>query len=128
MGNEPGRVVLRLSRDPRLVAGVAGAVGHVTERAGWSTRARGDLTAATEEACGRTLPLLANGAQLSVTIEDYPDRIEVTLEHRSRPTQRSPESNDRDLLACVDRVEHSSSGGVSRTTLIKDFRSRRAKK
>jgi anti-sigma regulatory factor (Ser/Thr protein kinase) len=124
--NESGRVVLKLSNDPRLVASVAGAVGHIAERAGFDTGAQADLVAAAEEALRQTFPLLANaGALLGVTVEDFPDRVEVTLEHRGHPLPASQQTGGLTgpkLLARVDRVQYDTQGGVSRMTLIKYIR------
>ncbi len=141
MPNDSGRVVLKLSNDPRLVAGVAGAVGHIAERAGLDAGAQADLVAAAEEALRQTFPLRADaGALLGVTIEDFPDRIEVTLEHQGHPlpaagleTFAVPGAEETGglsglkLLARVDRVQYDTQGGVSRMTLIKYVRPQSSK-
>ena len=126
MADDPGRVVLKLSNHPRLVAGVAGAVGHVAARAGCDARALADLVAAAEEACRNAFSLLAAAdAQLGVTIEDFPDRVEVTLEHEGQPAPGAAGPgglSSAKLLARVDRVQYDTQGAVSRMTLIKYFR------
>ena len=135
MASEPARVFLKLSNDPRLVAGVGAAVAHVAEEAGFDARSQADLVAATEEACRETLPLLADAnARLCVYIECFADRIEVTLEHpgQARPIAgldsfafpRAQEVNARGLsglalLARVDRILYNACGGISRMTLVK---------
>ena len=133
MANDPGRVVLRLSNDLRLIAGVAAAVGHIAERAGCDARAQAELVAAAEEACRDTLPLLTDAeAPLEVIIEDFPDRVEVTLEHQGQllpaagletfvvPGVVGPGGlSGLKLLAHVDRVQYDTHAGTSRFTLIK---------
>ncbi len=134
MTADVGRIELKLSSDPRLVAGVGGAIGHVAERVGCDPGAQANLVAAAEEACRDTFPLLGSaGAQLGVTIEDFPDRVEVTLEYRGPPGP-APESSaaleadapagrsGHKLLAHVDRLRCGTQGGVSHMTLVKYIR------
>ena len=136
VAGDPGRVVLKLSNDPRLMAGVSGAVEHMAERAGCDARACADLIVAAEEACRETFPLLpAADAQLAVTIEDFPDRVEVTFEYQgqTRPaagldTFAVPGAEEegglsgRKLLARVDRVQFDTQDATSRLTLVKYIR------
>ncbi len=142
MASDPGRVVLKLSNDPRLMAGMTGAVEHMAERAGCGARACADLIAAAEEACRDTFPLLpAADAQLAVTIEDFPDRVEVTFEYQGGglpaaglDTFAVPGAegvgglSGRKLLARVDRVQYDIQDGTSRLTLVKYIRPRSHKK
>ena len=131
MATEVGRIELKLSSDQRLVAGVGGAVAHVAKRVGFDPGAQADLVAAAEEACRDTFPLLGNAkAQLGVTIDDFPDRVEVALEYRAPPGP-APESfaaleaeptagqGDHKLLVRVDHVRSGTQAGVSRMTLVK---------
>jgi hypothetical protein len=136
LGHEPNRLVLRLSRDLRLLAGVAGALAHIAERAGYDAGARADMAAAAEEVCRDTFPLLTESdPRLSVIIEDFADRIEVTLEHNGQaiPTaglesfafpaaEQTGRSSGLGLLARVDRVTYDSKSGTSRMTLVKYLR------
>jgi hypothetical protein len=48
---ETGKVEITLSSDPRLLAGVSGAVNHVAEAAGMDESSRANLVAAIEDAC-----------------------------------------------------------------------------
>ena len=131
VGSSSGRVVLRLTNDPRFIAGVTSAVAEVAERAGYPTSARADLVAAAEQVCRDALPLLTGaGAQLSVTIKDFPDRIEVTLERKVRvPPRARPGTNqvgrpvDHKLLGRVNHIRYDTQGETSRITLVKYVRS-----
>ncbi len=136
LDHEPSRLVLRLSRDPRLLAGVAGALAHIAERAGYDPRARADMAAAAEEVCRDTFPLLTEAdPRLSVIIEDFADHIEVTLEHNGQAvptaglesfafpgTEQTGRSSGLALLARVDRVTYDGKSGTSRMTLVKYLR------
>ncbi len=129
MADDSGRVVLKLSNHPGLVAAVAGAVGHVAARAGCDARARADLIAAAEEACRNAFSRLATAdAQLGVTIEGFPDRVVVTLEHKGPPALGAAEPGGLSggkLLAQVDRVQYDTKGDVSRMILTKYSRAQR---
>jgi len=137
VAREIGRIELKLDRDARLTAGVTAAVIHVAESAGLGADAQADLVAAAEDACGEAFRLLtAAGARLAVTIEEFTDRIEVTLEYRVQPAQVGREtsglprtepaqpvgSTGRGLLGRVDNVLSNTQGGTSRTTLVKYIR------
>ncbi len=131
---EVGRIELRLSNDQRLSVGLGGAVAHVAERVGFDAGARAGLAEATEEACRDTFRLLGNAkAQLDVSIEDFPDRVEVTLGYEAPPGP-VPESfaaaeagatagqGGHKLLALVDSVRRDTKAGVSRMILVKYIR------
>ena len=96
-----------------------------------------------EEVCREALRALTGAdAKLSVTVEDFPDRIEGTLEHgdQARPLPRSEgsavagreaarpgASSGRCVLRRVDRVIYNSQGGTARTTLVKYVRTQTQK-
>jgi anti-sigma regulatory factor (Ser/Thr protein kinase) len=129
MHKPKGRVHMRLSGDPRLVAGVGGAVQRMAERAGLGEAAAAALASATEEACQNTFPLLQpSDPFLSVGVFSFHDHLEVTVEHRGveEPSagldtflRGGGETTGLDLMARVDRVQYDTAGGTSRTTLIK---------
>ncbi len=142
VGNDPSRLVLRLSSDPRLVAGVAGAVALIAERAGCDAGAQADLVAAAEGACRDTFPLLTGAdPRLGVIIEQLVDRIEVTLEHDGQAVpiaglesfafpgaEETGRTSGLGLLARVDRVTYNVESGTSRMTLVKYLHTHPGKK
>lgn len=135
MTTDGHRVLFDLSKDPRLVSGVVGAVEHVAQRAGLVPEEQQNLVAATQQACLDTFKLLPEeDGRLSVCVQEFPDRIEVILEHRgeSLPSAgletlvnlaaRGEEKSDLaglELLARVDGVLYHTESGTSRMTLVK---------
>jgi hypothetical protein len=133
---EHSRTILHLSRDERLIAAVGGAVAHFAARVGLEDAARDLLTGALEDLCRQTLPLLngnGNGDGLDVAIEDFDDRLQISVEHHgnAQPSvgvdsfiaQCARESNQRitgvHLMRSVDRIEYDARNGSIRTTLVK---------
>ena len=135
MAANPTRIVLRLMSDARLTAGVAGAVVHVAELIGFSGDERAELAAVVEEASRDTFPLLTDPAgMVGVTLEQFPDRIEIVVEHEGHPAPAAgldtfafpgaAEDGARglsglSLLRRVDRVQYDTQRGISRMRLIK---------
>lgn len=131
---EHSRTVLHLSRDERLIAAVGGAVAHFAERVGMDDAARNLLTGALEDLCRQTLPLLnGKGDGLDVAIEDFDDRLQISVEHQgeAQPSvgvesfiaECARGSNQRvtgvHLMRSVDRIEYDACQGSIRTTLVK---------
>jgi hypothetical protein len=131
---EHSRTVLHLSRDDRLIAAVGGAVSHFAERVGMDDTACHLLTAALEELCRQTLPLLnGSGDGLDVAIEDFEDRLQISVEHQGKAqpsvgvesfiAECARESDQRisgvHLIRTVDRIEYDARNGSIRTTLVK---------
>jgi anti-sigma regulatory factor (Ser/Thr protein kinase) len=131
---EHSRTVLHISRDDRFIVAVGGAVAHFAERVGMDHSACNRLTAALEELCRQTLPLLnGKGDGLDVAIEDFEDRLQISVEHRGEPqpsvgvesfiAECARESNKRisgvHLIRTVDRIEYDARNGSIRTTLVK---------
>lgn len=134
MACEHSRTVLHLSRDDRLIAAVGGAVSHFAERVGIENVACNLLTSALEELCRQTLPLLnGNGDGLDVAIEDFDDRLQISVEHKGEAQPSvgvesfiagCARDSDRRLtgvrlMRCVDRIEYDARSGSIRTTLVK---------
>jgi len=129
---EHSRTILHLSRDDRLIAAVGGAVAHFAQRVGIENAACNLLTSALEELCRQTLPLL-NGDGLDVAIEDFDDRLQISVEHRGEPqpsvgvesfiAECARESKQRitgvHLIRTVDRIEYDARNGNIRMTLVK---------
>ena len=83
MLNDTGRVELIFTSDPRLLAGVSGAVNHVAEAAGFSETARAELVAAVEDACQEALKEVANAKEnVRLTVEPSVDGVEAVLEFK----------------------------------------------
>lgn len=137
---ERSRIQIKLPNDPRLVQALAGAVEHSAARAGFVPEAAADLAFAAEAACRDTFKLLSDDHDLlAVTLDSFPDRIEVILEHHGEAlptvgldTFADPGSggdlSGLALLARVDRVQYHTEGGTSRMTLVKYLPAARAKK
>jgi hypothetical protein len=131
---EHSRTTLHLSRDDRLIAAVGGAVAHFAERVGMENSACHLLTSALEELCRQTLPLLnGTGDGLDVAIEDFDDRLQISVEHHgeAQPSigvesfiaecAREPGRRITGvrLIRTVDRIEYDARNGSIRTTLVK---------
>jgi hypothetical protein len=131
---EHSRTILHLCRDDRLIAAVGGAVAHFAERVGMENSACNLLTSALEELCRQTLPLLnGNGDGLDVAIEDFDDRLQISVEHKgeAQPSvgvesfiaECARDSDKRltgvRLMRTVDRIEYDARSGSIRTTLVK---------
>jgi hypothetical protein len=131
---EHSRTILHLSRDDRMIAAVGGAVAHFAERVGMENAACILLTSALEELCRQTLPLLnGNGDLLDVAIEDFDDRLQISVEHKgeAQPSvgvesfiaECARDSDQRltgvRLMRSVDRIEYDARSGSIRTTLVK---------
>ena len=138
MSPEHSRTVLHLSPDDRLVVAVGGAVAHFAERVGMDDATRNLLTGALEDLCRQTLPLLnGNGESLDVVVEDFDDRLQISVEHRgeAQPSvgvetfiaKCARESKQRvtgvHLMRTVDRIEYDARDGSIRTTLVKYLQS-----
>jgi hypothetical protein len=117
-----------------MIAAVGGAVAHFAERVGMENAACILLTSALEELCRQTLPLLnGNGDLLDVAIEDFDDRLQISVEHKgeAQPSvgvesfiaECARDSDQRltgvRLMRSVDRIEYDARSGSIRTTLVK---------
>jgi anti-sigma regulatory factor (Ser/Thr protein kinase) len=136
MSNDPARTELMLPDDERLLAAITPVVQHASQRCGLSTESQEGLAAAAIEAARETFPLMegqAAAAKVRVVVSDFPDRVEVAIEHRgeARPTA-GLDTFVKDAVAGsgaglsmalqatqVDRLQYETHDGVSRMTLIK---------
>jgi len=124
---DPARTELKVHNDPRLLAAVGAIVSHSAHRAGLPREAQHGFAEAAVEAVRETFPLLGNDStgdrDLRMVIEDFPDRVQVTIEHSGE----SKPSAGLDTFAGsaslqdtrVDRVQYDTHEGRSRMTLIK---------
>ncbi len=117
--SEHARTELVLSDDLRLVAAVGSIVEHAASRVGLPEGAQRQFARAAEQACRDTFPLL-NGRDrlLKCAVEDFDDRLEVTLDYSGEPRS----SADKPLMQPVDRVLCETRGGRSRIILVKYLR------
>jgi hypothetical protein len=133
--DNPVRVVFHLDQDWRLVGVFCCAVEHQAMQAGFETEAGADLARAAGDVCRETIAQLGgSGEVVDVTMETFPDRIEIAIHCRgqalpplglekfalSAVSSGQPGGLDgRELLSRVDRVLYNAEGGVARTTLVK---------
>jgi hypothetical protein len=146
MTTDPGRVEFNLHEDSRLIPAIGAIVSHAAQRAGLSPTAQNGLAEAAVEACRDTFPLVQGHGphqpELRLIIEDFPDRVEVTIEHSGEDlptagldsfvvdaTTTQPATGISHALqnTNVDRVQYEKREGRSRMTLIKYCDGRRAK-
>ncbi|MGH9714401.1 MAG: hypothetical protein ACRD5M_13975 [Candidatus Acidiferrales bacterium] len=140
---DPTHTELSLHNDPRLLAAVSAIVSHSAQRVGLTAEAQEGLAAAVIDACRETFPLLGDSDEshsaLKVIVEDFQDRIEVTIEHAGEalPTAGLDSfcgggegiaagiSNSLQDTR-VDRVQYEAQNGRSRMKLIKYCGGRKA--
>jgi anti-sigma regulatory factor (Ser/Thr protein kinase) len=128
------RVQLTFPADEQSLQAVVAAAEHFADRSGMELGPRTALVAACQEACRSTFPLLTRAdATIGVTIEDFDDRIEVTIQHEgealpsagldtfafAEAAQSSPGMSGLMLMSLVDRVQYQTDAGVQRMTLVK---------
>jgi len=137
------RTELTIHNDARLIAGVSAIVSHLAQVAGLPVESQEGLAAAVVDACHDTFPLVNgedehNGA-LQMVVEDFPDRVEVTIEHAGEALPSAGLdsfcgggegvaagiSNSLQETR-VDRVQYETRDGRSRMTLIKYCGGRKA--
>jgi hypothetical protein len=135
---DPARTELKVHNDPRLLSAVRAIVSHSAHRAGLPREAQQGFAEAAVDAVRDTFPLLGNDStgdrDLRMVIEDFPDRVQVTIEHsgESKPTAGldtfvgggSKDHAGGKISASlqdtrVDRVQYDTRDGRSRMTLIK---------
>lgn len=135
MTDGPVRVVFHLDQDSRLVTVFCCAVEHQAIQAGFETEAGAQLARAAGDVCRETISQLGgNGQGVDVTLDTFPDRIEVAIHCRDQAipalgletfafsdagTGGAGGLNGLELLSRVDRVLYNAEGGVARTTLVK---------
>jgi anti-sigma regulatory factor (Ser/Thr protein kinase) len=136
MSNEPARTELTLPHDERLLAAISTVVQHASQRCGLSTESQEGLAFAALEAAREAFPLMEGRTgepKIKVVVSDYPDRVEVAIEHTGAPeptagldtfVKDAVAGSDAGLSMAlqttqVDRVQYETNNGVSRMTLIK---------
>jgi len=133
MATDSVRVEFTLDNNPHLLQGVTAIVCHAAQRSGFSLQDQDALAAAAVDACRETFPLVnGNDSSLRLVVMDFPDRVEVTIEHSGEvlPTAgldsfcAGAEEGSRGISSAllntaIDRVKYDNNGGRARMTLIK---------
>jgi hypothetical protein len=132
LSSDPKRAHLKLTGGSGLIPAAGAAVEHFAEEAGLEESVQLGLVAACEQVCGDALSRVeGEEGALEVTIEQFPDRIEIAICHPSVSgpavgldtflgTATGPsESSGISLLTRVDRVRYDTVGQVSRMVLVK---------
>jgi hypothetical protein len=125
-----GKIELTLSSDPRLLAGVSGAVNYVAEVAGMDESARANLVAAIEDACHVAFDKLPeNDACIKMTLACPGGFVEValTLEGNAAKSDR-PEKIQRALTGRIDKINREVHGDSVRILLVKNISTQTAKR
>jgi hypothetical protein len=138
MTGESTRVQFHLDRDPRLISAVRSAVHFQASRAGLEEESCENFAIASEDVCKEALTQLTDAdGGLDVTLDTFPDRMEISIHHRGQLTPAvgletfalpgadaggAGGLNGVELLSRVDRVMFNSEAGVARTTLVKFLR------
>jgi hypothetical protein len=141
MTDDSTHVELHLDRDPRLISAVRTAVHFQAARAGLEEKGCENFARASEEVCREALLQLTDAdGGLNVTVDTFPDRMEISIHHRRRlmpavglETFASSGAggagagglNGVELLSRVDRVVFNTEEGVARTTLVKFLKGKR---
>ncbi|GAC1637152.1 MAG: hypothetical protein NVS9B14_16860 [Candidatus Acidiferrum sp.] len=116
-------IEIRLEADPRFAAAAAGGARYIGESSGLSAEAAVKLQLAIVFACEEAFAQLdADGAQVSVTLAQFPDRIEVTIRHGADAPSvglHTLLNNAASPMEGVDRVQYEQVGGSSLTRLTK---------
>ena len=129
---DPTRVEMKITGDPRLVGAVIAAVEHFAQGAEMDDARQKQLMAAAEQACLETFNRLdTEGTPIDVTLELFPDRLEIAFAHASSEgpalgldsflslDDNSGPSHGAMLMTLVDRVLYDSAGGQSTMRLVK---------
>jgi hypothetical protein len=116
-------IEIKLDADPRFAAAAAGGARYLGEASGLTPDAAGKLQTATLFACEETFALVdLRHAQVEVSLNQYPDRIEVVIVHQGD----APSVGLHTLLNGgagpmdgVDRIQYEKKANLSITRLTK---------
>jgi hypothetical protein len=127
---ETHKIELTLSSDPRLLAGVSGAVNHVAEVAGMDESARANLVAAIEDACNVAFDHLAEDqASVKMTLACASGNVEAVLTLQGSAAQGDrPEKIQRALNGRIDKINREVRGDAIRILLVKNISTHTAKR
>ena len=121
---------MTLSSDPRLLAGVSGAVNHVAEVAGMDESARANLVAAIEDACNVAFDHLAEDeASVKLALGSGTGNVEAALTLQGAAAQGDrPEKIQRALNGRIDKINREVRGDTVRILLVKNISTHTAKR
>ena len=138
MAKELTRAEFRFTPDAQMVLGIVAAAEHFGQRKHLDGTAVLALMRAAQEACLSTFKLLSGDSPtLGVVMNEFDDRIEMTIEHQGEAlptagldTFLDAETEDASpgelsgymLMTLVDRVQYQTVGGTQRMTLVKNTR------
>jgi hypothetical protein len=127
---ENSKIEMSLSSDPRLLAGVSGAVNHVAEVAGMDESARANLVAAIEDACNVAFDHLAEDeASIKMMLGCASGSVEVALTLQGSAAKGDrPEKIQRALNGRVDKINREVRGDSVRIVLTKNISTQTAKR
>jgi len=125
-----GKIELTLSSDPRLLAGVSGAVNHVAEVAGMDESARANLVAVIEDACHVAFDQLPEEeASIKMILGTVGGHIEATLMLQGSAAKgERPEKIQRALNGRIDKINREVCGDTVRILLVKNISTHSAKR
>lgn len=125
-----GKIEITLSGDPRLLAGVSGAVNHVAEAAGMDEPSRANLVAAIEDACHVAFAQLAEDeASIRMVLGNAGGHIEAVLMLQGSAAKGDrPEKIQRALNGRIDKISREVRGDTVRIVLVKNISTHSAKR
>jgi hypothetical protein len=116
-------IEIRLDADPRFAAAAAGGARYLGESSGLTAEAAAKLQSAILFACEEAFGNLdAVNAQVEVDLNQFPDRIEISIIHSADVPSVGLHTllgTGKDALEGVDRVQYEQSSGSSVTKLTK---------
>ncbi len=126
---EPNGIRLQIDADWRLAHAAGGAARYFADAAGLTSDAAAELQKSVVAACQEIFEnLTAQHPHLTVTIERFPDRIEIALAHQGneapamgldRIAGYAGQLGASGGLGGVDRVQYEAHSGMSVTRLTK---------
>ena len=123
VSTDPKRIEIRLDADPRFAAAAAVGARYLCEASGLAADAASKLQAAILFACEEAFSQLDLAlAKVSVTLAQFPDRIEVTIQHGANGPSLGLHTllkNAASPMQGVDRVQYEQLDGSSLTRLTK---------
>lgn len=110
---------MQLDADARLCAAAGGAGRYFADAAGLANSSVSGLQSAIVAVCKGEVERLGDSEQrLDVTVARTPDRIEIVM--RRRVTDGSAiDSEEQEMIAGVDRVQHETQAEMAITRLTK---------